>query len=38
VSRLARFVFAGLLCTAMAAFPPIVAADAVDADPDLAKA
>jgi Flp pilus assembly protein TadD len=37
VSRLGRFISAGLLCAAIAAFPPIAAADPDDADPDLAK-
>jgi Flp pilus assembly protein TadD len=37
VSRLARRISAGLLCAVIAAFPPITAADEVDADPDLAK-
>jgi Flp pilus assembly protein TadD len=37
VSRLARRIRAGLLCAAIAAFPPIAAADPDDADPDLAK-
>ena len=37
MSRLARLISAGLLCAAIAALPPIAAADAVDADPDLAK-
>ena len=35
--RLARFVHAGLLCAAIAAFAPVAAADPEDADPDLAK-
>jgi Flp pilus assembly protein TadD len=37
VSRLARLISAGLLGAAITAFPPIATADAVDADPDLAK-
>ena len=37
MSRFTRLIYAGLLCAAIAAFPPIAAADPDDTDPDLAK-
>jgi Flp pilus assembly protein TadD len=37
VSRLARLIYVSLLCAAIAAFPPIAAADPDETDPDLAK-
>ena len=36
MSRLAGLIRATLLCTAIAVFPPIAAADPAEADPDLA--
>jgi len=37
VTRLVRFIHAGVLCAAIAGFAPVAAADPEDTDPDLAK-